>query len=130
NGTPNPHISTLSLHDALPILITLPRDALGEISQKAQEKKGRAEWIPPSDYDESFGVARDVRYYKILTLEHLGITMIRFDMDQIISDVIGDATKDQINLVIFNEDEELVYSVNDDLPAEEMMSKISDDVGY
>src|SRR5690625_2714142 len=111
-------------------MITLPHDALGEMSQKAQGKEGRAEWIPPSDYDDSFGVARDVRYYKILTLEHLGITMIRFDMDQIISDVIGDATKDQINLVIFNEDEELVYSVNDDLPAEEMMSKISDDVGY
>jgi len=111
-------------------MITLPRDVLGDMIQSAREKKGRAEWIPPSDYDDAFGVARDVRYYKVLTLEHLGITMIRFDMDQIISDVIGDATKDQINLVIFNEDEELVYSMNDELPAGELMGQISDDVGY
>src|SRR5699024_2946392 len=49
-------------------MITIPHEALVEMSQKAQEKKNHAECIPPSDYDDSFGVARDVWYYKILTL--------------------------------------------------------------
>src|SRR5699024_8879235 len=75
-------------------------------------------------------VTRDVRYYRTLTLEHLGIIIIRFNMDEIITDITGNSTKDQINLVIFNENDELVYSVNDELPAENMANQVQDDAGF
>src|SRR5699024_4149888 len=70
-------------------MVVLPQDALEDMTQKAREKEGSAKWMPAHDNDDAFAVTRDVRYYRTLTLEHLGIIIFRIYMDEIINDIKG-----------------------------------------
>jgi two-component system sensor histidine kinase YesM len=110
--------------------LILHKDRLNEIKDKIQSKEGGAEWIYPDSDDPSLIVARDARYYITFSLEQIGQIVVRFDIGQIVSDIIGNIDEEGTNFLMFNEHDELVYSVNNSLSESYIINHIGDEKGY
>lgn len=112
--------------------LELNKKRLDEIKEKTKLKEGGSEWVFPNDSDSAFIVARDMRYYLSLSpsLEQIGQTVVRFDIGEIVSDIVGNLDKDGTDFLMIDEQEELIYSLHNDLSEKYIINHINDDKGY
>lgn len=136
-GALNKYVNSLQVYDSYGTehkvgnqALILSETRLNEIKDKIKSKEGGAEWIFPDGNDPSLIVARDARYYITFSLEQLGQIVVRFDIGEIVSDIIGHIDKEGTNFLMFNEHDELVYSIDNSLPEEYIINHIGDDKGY
>ncbi len=136
-GALNKYVNSLQVYDAYGTehkvgnqSLILSEGRLNEIKDKIKSKEGGAEWIFPDSDDPSLIVARDARYYITFSLEQLGQIVVRFDIGEIISDIVGNIDKEGTNFLMINEYDELIYSLNDSLSEEYIINHIGDEKGY
>jgi len=136
-GALNKYVNSLQVYDSYGTehkvgnqSLILSEERLAEIKEKIKTKEGGADWIFPNRDDPSFIVARDARYYLTFSLEQLGQIVVRFDIEEIVSDIVGNIGKEGTNFLMINEDNELIYSLNDKVTEYEMIRHMSDEKGY
>lgn len=136
-GALNKYVNSLQVYDSYGTehkvgnqSLILSEERLSEIREQIKNKEGGADWIFPDRDDPSFIVARDARYYLTFSLEQLGQIVVRFDIGEIVSDIVGNIDKEGTNFLMINEDNEMIYSLNDKMTEEDMARLISDEKGY
>lgn len=91
---------------------------INEITRKVQSKQGKIEWILPDHNDESLIIAREARYYKNFSMENLGQIVVRFDVEKVVSDVIGNIDNEGTEFLIYTKNNDLVYALDGNFPHE------------
>src|SRR5690625_2841408 len=108
----------------------ISENQLEEIKKEADEKEGGAKWFFLEKHDQTLMITRNVRYYIRLSLEQLGVVVVRIDIEKIITDIVGNLNKNQTSLVIFNENDELIYSTDDQVSFNYTANDIEGNDGY
>lgn len=136
-GALNKYVKSIHIYDVVEDdykvgnqVMIIPEDWVKEIKAKALEKQGGVQWIVQEQYDQSLIITRDIRYYIQMSLEHLGVIIVRIDMDKIISDIMGNLEDGQTLLFIMNEEDELIYATNDAIPFESIQKGTKKNKGY
>ncbi|SDK01068.1 sensor histidine kinase [Sediminibacillus albus] len=136
-GALNKYVDSLQMYDvedrdyaAGNRIVTIEEERLQEIKDRTNLKQGGIEWFFPSETDDSFIAAREVRSYLNLTFERLGMIAVRFNMDAIISSFSSKLAGKEAKLLVFNANNEIIYPQDASKADQYMVGHIGGRDGY
>ncbi|SDZ31376.1 two-component system, sensor histidine kinase YesM [Evansella caseinilytica] len=90
-------------------IVLFDKERLQSIKDQTVTEQGGLLRVYPIEADAAMIVARDVRSYATLSLERLGTAVVRFSLDEIVSNFSNSLDDKNAQLVIFNDDNQQIY---------------------
>jgi two-component system, sensor histidine kinase YesM len=111
-------------------VVAIGNEQLLEYKRATMEKDGGVEWFVANKQDESFVAAREVNAYANLSFERLGMVVVRFNMNEMVSAFEDSAAEQGTKLLITNADQEIIFPQETAEKDAYLASSLLDDAGY
>ncbi|UOQ85263.1 cache domain-containing sensor histidine kinase [Gracilibacillus salinarum] len=96
-------------------IMTLTNQRLAEMKELANEEDGRPTWLPPVESDQTVLTTREIRNYLDFSFERMGTVGIRVDIQEIVQNLTQNLEEENTNFLIFDKNEEMIFSNNADV---------------
>ncbi|MFP7477999.1 sensor histidine kinase [Terribacillus saccharophilus] len=111
-------------------VITIGNERLLQFKQGTSQKDGGAAWFAPDEQDGSFVVAREVNAYPDLSFERLGLIVVRFDMQDIVSSFKSSLDEKEMRLLIADSAGDIIFPQETTKKDALLMASVQGDDGY
>ncbi|MFJ6411335.1 sensor histidine kinase [Terribacillus saccharophilus] len=111
-------------------VISIANERLLQYKQGTNKKDGGAEWFAPDEQDGSFVVAREVNAYPDLSFERLGMIVVRFDMQDIVSSFEHSLDEREMQLLISDSNGEIIFPQETTKKDSFLMASVQGNDGY
>ncbi|HZG85714.1 sensor histidine kinase [Paenibacillus sp.] len=111
--------------------ITTPEARMRMIAKEAAEASGGNRWIYPDENDRALSAAREVRSYRNLELDRIGLLAVRIDLSAIALDYTRGINADGAHFVVMSDGQAILPTETElPFPAEELNRHLTQRSGY
>jgi len=112
-------------------VITTPEERVRLIAKEAAEASGGNRWIYPDESDRALAAAREVRSYRNLELDRIGLLAVRIDLTAIANDYTRGINADGAHFVVMSGGQAILPTEAElPFPAEELNRHLTQRSGY